>query len=171
MLPIAAASHVRLVLLNRRGYRGCTPLGESETAAQASPELYETFLRKRAKELATFLVKFIELEGIPPISQQGGTGRASGGISLAGWSLGNIQVSAVLAYADTFESGLVGGLSTHLRKVVQYGACVIISGVALAFTSRIQMLHIMWAVFLFHKILGALYGIPISQKQSVQADL
>lgn len=122
LLPLAAASHIRLVLVNRRGYHGSTPLDASETTPEdvnASPKLYKTFLQNRAKDLAAFLVKFIELEEIPPKIES--PGRASGGISLVGWSLGNIPVMSLLGFADTLDSALIHKLETHLRKVIQYG--------------------------------------------------
>ncbi|KAF8574342.1 hypothetical protein K439DRAFT_1642278 [Ramaria rubella] len=130
ILSLARSSHIRLVTPNRRGYAGSTPFSPEETSFLIpGPDVsdasltthYEAFCQKRALELARFLVWFIDTENIPPCSDSAaerGLGRASGGISLMGWSLGNLTTLPLLAFADTFEADLVGKLEGYLRKVV-----------------------------------------------------
>ncbi|HEV7736417.1 MAG TPA: hypothetical protein VGO47_03465, partial [Chlamydiales bacterium] len=139
LLPIAASSHIRLVLLNRRGYAGSTPFSpedvapfaeslESDTGTEPtlsrSPrviaELYTSFLQQRGAEIARFLQKFIEIEKISPTLAAEG-GRAIGGISLMGYSLGNILSMSMLALANTYDPALIKQLEPYLRKVVIYG--------------------------------------------------
>ncbi|KAF8529854.1 Alpha/Beta hydrolase protein [Gautieria morchelliformis] len=137
---IAAASHVRLVTLNRRGYAGSTPFSEAETlpidpstvsistedgTASATTRSnrvlsghYMTFMQQRGAEMARFLVWFIENERIPPRSDCNTESRASGGISLLGWSLGNATTLSMLAFASTFDPGLMKKLEPYLRKVI-----------------------------------------------------
>ncbi|KAF8591065.1 hypothetical protein K439DRAFT_1627154 [Ramaria rubella] len=138
LVPLAKASHIRLVLLNRRGYHGSTPFsneetspidpsafsGEEETASAVSRSErilsahYATFLQQRGAEMARFLSWFIDNEKIPPRSND--AGRASGGISLLGWSLGNVTTLSLLAFASTLDPGLMKKLEGYLRKVVIY---------------------------------------------------
>ena len=139
LLPIAAASHVRLVTLNRRGYSGSTPLTEKETEPDSRlvtsgedvtpstttrsnrviSDHYTTFLQQRSAELARFLAWYIDQEQIP--LRSGNAGRASGGISLLGWSLGSVPTLSMLAFANTLDPGLVKKLEPYLRKVVVFG--------------------------------------------------
>jgi len=138
LLPIAASSHIRLVVVNRRGYAGSTPFKPEDTdpfdpsgpeledetgsAVPRSPrtmaELYTTFLQQRGAEVARFLQKFIEIEKIPPKSEEGG--RAMGGICRLGWSLGNVVTLSMLAFANTYDPALMKQLEPYLRKVVIY---------------------------------------------------
>lgn len=69
--------------------------------------------------MARFLVWFIDNERIPPRSDN--ASRASGGISLLGWSLGNATTLSMLAFANTLDPGLMRKLEPYLRKVVIYG--------------------------------------------------
>ncbi|GJJ12674.1 hypothetical protein Clacol_006918 [Clathrus columnatus] len=125
LLPIATASHIRLILVNRRGYHGSTPLADSDTDTSTLSEsdkldFYTNYLQIRAKELSTFLVKLIENENLPPKVET--PGRASGGINLIGWSLGNVTTLSVLAFANTLDPGMVHKLDEYLRTFVIYDA-------------------------------------------------
>lgn len=134
LTPIASASHIRLVLINRRGYGGSTPLADSETnptftddpenpgvsrSERRKLDFYTAFLQVRAAELARFLVKYIENESIPLKIES--PGRASGGMSLMAWSLGNILPVSLLAFANTLDPALTRKLDAYLRKIVLYG--------------------------------------------------
>ncbi|GJJ12675.1 hypothetical protein Clacol_006919 [Clathrus columnatus] len=125
LLPIATASHIRLILVNRRGYHGSTPLADSDTDTSTLSEsdkldFYTNYLQIRAKELSTFLVKLIENENLPLKVET--PGRASGGINLIGWSLGNVTTLSVLAFANTLDPGMVHKLDEYLRTFVIYDA-------------------------------------------------
>ncbi|GJJ13428.1 hypothetical protein Clacol_007682 [Clathrus columnatus] len=133
LLPIAAASHIRLILVNRRGYQGSTPLSDSDTdppeytveddshnssrsADRRRLDFYTTYLQARAGELARFLVKFIETESIPLKIES--PGRASGGLALMGWSLGNVTTLSLLAFANTLDPSMMNTLDAYLRKFI-----------------------------------------------------
>ncbi|KIJ29430.1 hypothetical protein M422DRAFT_208887 [Sphaerobolus stellatus SS14] len=134
LMPIAKASHIRLILVNRRGYPGSTPFKPEETAgfdaplnkdensAQSPPsslvriQHYTSFLQQRGVEMARFLVKFIDIEKIPVKAE----GRAIGGISLMGWSLGNVISLSMLAYANTYDPVLIKKLEPYLKKIIIY---------------------------------------------------
>ena len=134
LLPLATASHVRLVILNRRGYYGSTPYSKEEIAGIAAAERdeahagttrldckhYLTFMQQRGAEIARFLSWFIDKEKIPPRSND--ESGANGGISLLGWALGNTTTLSLLALANTLDPGLMKKLEKHLRKVVIFGA-------------------------------------------------
>jgi hypothetical protein len=78
-------------------------------------------MQQRGAEIARFLVWFIENQQIPPRSNHNTDGRASGGISLLGWSLGNATTLSMLAFANTYDPGLMKKLEPYLRKVVIFG--------------------------------------------------
>ena len=80
---------------------------------------YATFLQQRGAELARFLAWFIDNEKIPPRSDE--AGRASGGISLLGWSLGNVTTLSTLAFSSTLDPELMKKLEPYLRKVIIFG--------------------------------------------------
>lgn len=109
-------------MLNRRGYHGSTPLSESETnvdLATSRTDFYKNFLQSRAEEVAKFLVKLIEIEGIPVKVET--PGRASGGIALLGWSLGNVFTVSLLALANNFDPAIQTRLQPYLRKLIILG--------------------------------------------------
>ncbi|KIJ52567.1 hypothetical protein M422DRAFT_156437 [Sphaerobolus stellatus SS14] len=134
LIPIATASHIRLLLVNRRGYSGSTPFKTEETAAfdpslinedgnsppssRVIAQHYTSFLQQRGAEIARFLAKFIDTEKIPAKSEE--EGRAVGGISLMGWSLGNVISLSMLAFANTYDPGLMKKLEPYLKKIVIY---------------------------------------------------
>ncbi|GJJ12676.1 hypothetical protein Clacol_006920 [Clathrus columnatus] len=126
LLEIAKASHIRLILLNRRGYHGSTAIPDSEMdyssladdSENSKLDFYTTFLKNRGSELATFLIKLIEKENIPPIVDT--PGRASGGIGIMGWSLGNIITLSLLGLATSLDPVKVRKLDNYLRTVVIY---------------------------------------------------
>jgi hypothetical protein len=139
LLPLATASHLRLVILNRRGYSGSTPYSDEEISAINPAEhdeasggssrtdrrqsgQFSTFMQQRGAEMARFLSWFIDNERIPPRSDDEGV--ISGGISLLGWSLGNTTTLSLLGFANTLDPGLMKKLEGYLRKIVIYGALI-----------------------------------------------
>ncbi|KAH9937696.1 uncharacterized protein B0H18DRAFT_1206488 [Fomitopsis serialis] len=92
LFPFAARCNMRLVALNARDYRGSSSFNDSELAALESPDLQSqrSVVRACGRELAAFLVWFIEHEKLPPLSgsTENGAGRR-GGISVLGWLFGS----------------------------------------------------------------------------------
>ena len=124
MLPLAAQSNARLVLVNRRDYPGSEPYTPEERATlirlatgAPSPESdaeAQAFMRDRVKEFYDFLVDFVKRENIP--RPQGSTG----GLIIAGWSLASAWLTALLAHVGSFKEEDVR-LSEYVRRVILYG--------------------------------------------------
>lgn len=129
MLPLAKESHVRLICPHRRGYSGSTSLDASEIntpPGSDAAEFYRNFLRKRATELAQFLVQLIEIENIHPKVDT--PGKAVGGISVGGWSLGGITASLLFGFGGDIDRTLKRKLEPYLKKVFFYDAIFHING-------------------------------------------
>jgi hypothetical protein len=75
------------------------------------------FLKSRAREIATFMDKFIKEKSIPKASAD----RSQGGVVLAGWSMGNVQGLAVLGLARFLPDELVHSLEPYLKSYIMYG--------------------------------------------------
>ncbi|PIL34449.1 hypothetical protein GSI_03225 [Ganoderma sinense ZZ0214-1] len=140
LIPLAASSgyNTRLVLLNRRDYPGSTPYTDEERAmvAKLTPDDSEDaamlakagvrfgrFLRDRAREVFDFLEDLVRHDHIPPAQHSKNTG----GIVVAGWSLGALWMTSLLAYAPTFPVNDVE-LSAYVRRVVVFDTGNIVMG-------------------------------------------
>ncbi|KAI0704536.1 hypothetical protein C8Q76DRAFT_779013 [Earliella scabrosa] len=109
---------VRFVAVNRREYPGSTPWSEDEFRILQSGTDAEraTFIRDRGVEIATFILRFIEANAIPPTSSDG----KAGGILLLGWSLGCTLALSVLANVDALPPAMQDQLSSYLRSYVMF---------------------------------------------------
>ncbi len=129
LIPLAERYNTRLVLLNRRDYPGSTPYTDEERAmvARLAPESdeatlsqarehFDRFLRDRAREVFDFLEDLVRRDNIPPAQPD----RNAGGIVVAGWSLGALWMTSLLAYAPSFPVNDVE-LSGYVRRVVVFG--------------------------------------------------
>ncbi|TCD60458.1 hypothetical protein EIP91_010052 [Steccherinum ochraceum] len=121
MVPFASKYNVRLLLVNRRDYPGALAFTETELkplkagAAQTSygAESMREYLKGRGRDLHEFLELFIEQERIPKPNG------ARGGIILAGWSMGAMFTTALLAYGSSFPVGKIN-VATYLRCVLNH---------------------------------------------------
>lgn len=127
LLPLAPSHNARVVLVNRRDYPGSAPFTDEERAALATyahappgdPDAVRgtaEFMKARARELHDYLVELVEGGGTTPVRANSKTG----GIVVAGWSLGAVWISALLSHVASFSGGSVR-LSEHVRRVVYYG--------------------------------------------------
>lgn len=116
VMALAANYGLRIVGINRRDYPGSTPFSPSELSVLSggSDDERVGFVRARGLEIATFVDRFIENQGVPPISEDG----KSGGIALLGWSLGNAIVISTISCCDTWPTELQSRLKTHLRALI-----------------------------------------------------
>ncbi|KAH7928984.1 hypothetical protein BV22DRAFT_1030006 [Leucogyrophana mollusca] len=105
-----------------RDYPGSTLYTESELEALAKPELQASALQARAMELAAFIHWFIETEDIPPIAQRPGSDGLTGGLSLVGWSAGNLQTLTLLAHAAKVPEKTRTLLDSYFRSFFIYAA-------------------------------------------------
>lgn len=121
LLPLAAESNARIVLMNRRDYPNSAPYTEEErrlllSAQGSTPEAaagLKEYMKARARELYDFLVKFVTDEDI-----------AVNSLLLAGWSFGSAWMLALLTHAATFPVNDVE-LEKYIRRVILYGSLVL----------------------------------------------
>ncbi|KAK7060435.1 hypothetical protein VNI00_001200 [Paramarasmius palmivorus] len=104
---------LRIVGINRRGYQGSTPFSAAEIAicTNGTDEQKTQFVRDRGVEIATFIDKFIQENGIPQISTDG----KKGGFAILGWSAGASFATAAIASIDSLPSDAQSRLSPNLR--------------------------------------------------------
>ena len=129
LIPLAHQNNTRLILLNRRDYPGSTPYTDEERAmvANLTPdaddealararERLHLFLKDRAREVYDFLEELVRRDDIPPARRDKNTG----GIAVAGWSLGALWATSLLAYAPLFPVNDIE-LAQYVRRVIVLG--------------------------------------------------
>ncbi|KAI0641979.1 hypothetical protein C8Q79DRAFT_265895 [Trametes meyenii] len=136
LIPLANSFKVRVILLNRRDYPGATPYTPQERAVLLSvPEdpptgngeiltvrqKLEKFMRDRAKELYESLQALVSERGLPPASD-------TGGIILAGGSLGSAWMLALLRHVAEFPANTECDLRTYVRRVVLWDPSNLVMG-------------------------------------------
>ena len=119
VLKLAPTSGLRIVAINRRDYPHSSPFSpaELETMATGSDADKATFLSSGGLEIMTFIDEFIQQYDLPPISGDGQTG----GVALAGWSLGNIVNCAAISSAERLSSDVKFRLAKYLRALILQG--------------------------------------------------
>jgi hypothetical protein len=124
LFPYAEIHNLRLVTVNLRDYPGSSPLDSRELANLRSqePETQAMVIREQALEIATFLVRFIEAEGIsPPKRIAPGSDKEVGGISLVAWSQSNAFLLSLLSNISLLDAYTDALLERYLRVVFMYG--------------------------------------------------
>ncbi|KLO13387.1 hypothetical protein SCHPADRAFT_828048 [Schizopora paradoxa] len=117
LFPLAANYNLRIIAVNRRDYVGSSPFSQTELDDLHCDDVdrLKAFMRMRGLEIAAFLVWAIrELE--LPLKDE--TGRP--GLSLIGWSLGNITTMAFLCYAATYPPEVIQTLEKYLGGLYIY---------------------------------------------------
>jgi hypothetical protein len=116
MIPFAAASRVRLVLLNRRDYPGSTPFSTDELAALSSADVAvrRVALRKVGLEYGAFLAWFVSTQNTPALEEHA-DGRREGGIVFVAWSLAHSSAAPLVACPDELPDEQRAILDKHLR--------------------------------------------------------
>lgn len=122
IFPFAHSRNLRLVLVNCRDYPGSTRYSSKELEGFSSSQkaVQAETLRARGIEFAAFIRWFIEIHHVPPISEQPGSNSPSGGISLLGWSSGNLQTIPLLAYATDLPEDTTNLLERYFRHFTIY---------------------------------------------------
>ncbi|KAH9829969.1 uncharacterized protein C8Q71DRAFT_384822 [Rhodofomes roseus] len=113
---IAPPANLRIVAINRRGYRGSTPVSE-ESAKLLTTGTAEEKLRtsdELCKEILYFADAFIQTEGVPPILND----RHGGGIALLGWSAGNSYVTRAIADIANYPPEMQARLAKYVRALI-----------------------------------------------------
>ncbi|KAI0823785.1 hypothetical protein BC628DRAFT_1323902 [Trametes gibbosa] len=131
LMPLGQQFNTRVIVINRRDFPGSDEYTPSEKAhlvhlatTPTSPEITQgvvEFMRARAREVYNFLVDFVKRERIPV--REGSTG----GLIIAGWSLGSSYMTALLANVRLFPEGDIQ-LSKYMRRLVMYDASSICFG-------------------------------------------
>lgn len=120
MLPVASNKGARFVALNRRHYPGSTEYRSGElniVVSGGTEEEKDAELQARGIEIATFIDNFIQINDLPPISED----RKTGGIILLGWSLGSVTAFATIASAGALPSDTRARLGARIRSIIVYG--------------------------------------------------
>ncbi|KAH9896515.1 hypothetical protein C8Q73DRAFT_413163 [Cubamyces lactineus] len=126
LLPFAGTYNARIVLLNRRDYPGSRPYSEDEVALlrpiegdggerETCDNLW-AFMRARALELYDWVATSVNDGKICAFDPTTGTG----GVIVAGWSLGTIWITALLANGDLATSVNGVDLRNIIRRAVLY---------------------------------------------------
>ena len=88
----------------------------NEAALAEARTSFDRFLKDRAREVFDFLEDLVRRDDIPPAQHDIGMG----GIIIAGWSLGALWMTSLLAYAPSFPVNDVE-LSAYVRRVAVFG--------------------------------------------------
>lgn len=116
------------MLVNRRDYPGSAPFTEAELTLlpsqpldadnlAAAKEKLQAFMKAQARELYDFLEILVEGGDVPAADRKNNTG----GIVVAGWSMGAAWMTALLAHAPSFYMGGLN-LAHYMQRVVFFGA-------------------------------------------------
>ncbi|KAI0668265.1 hypothetical protein C8Q78DRAFT_1081648 [Trametes maxima] len=130
LIPLSQQYNTRVILVNRRDYRGARPYDETERALlpSLSPALendpaevasatrkIDAWMTERAREVYNLLAELVVDKRLPLARPQHG----DGGIIVAGWSFGSVWATALLAHVSSFTRADVD-LSSYVRRVVVF---------------------------------------------------
>ncbi|TEB32932.1 hypothetical protein FA13DRAFT_1731453, partial [Coprinellus micaceus] len=118
VIALAPKNGNRIVAISRRDYPGSSPLGQDDIRLMlGSGEDKAQYLEKRGLEYLKFTDAFIQQHSLPaPTISEGNA--TTGGISIAGWSLGNSSGLAAVASISKLESGSRARISRYLRCLI-----------------------------------------------------
>ncbi|TFK73218.1 alpha/beta-hydrolase [Pluteus cervinus] len=114
LIPLAPNKNMRLVLVNRRNYRGSTPYSNTDLENIALGR--KAILEQMALDASGFLNWFLDHHDLPRMSKDG----KSGGICLLGWSMGTATTLAFLGQPDLVGKQTYARLEPYLRRLVNY---------------------------------------------------
>ncbi|ESK89692.1 hypothetical protein Moror_16909 [Moniliophthora roreri MCA 2997] len=111
MQALAPANNLRVVAMDRRGYRGSTPFTEPEMEDFRNGK--RDSVDRLMRVFVAFLVSFIEKEKIPKLQEGGGVG-------VMGWSSGVITALSIFSDPDTMGPETYSMLEEYLKDVILY---------------------------------------------------
>lgn len=122
LLPFASQHQVRLIRVNQRDYPPSSlyTASEIEDFTSTDKDAQAQGLAKRGAEVANLLVHLIDTLKIPPVTIGNG-GKAVGGISVLGWSMGAHLPLALLSNASALPAEVQQQLQRYLRSAILYG--------------------------------------------------
>ncbi|KAJ6579492.1 hypothetical protein DFH09DRAFT_1445551 [Mycena vulgaris] len=110
----AHSNNLRVILWNRRDYRGSTKYTNEEL--EDLREGRKVFQDRLAIQTASFLAHFIKHENTPKLTAD----RRSGGFILMGWSFGNATTLALLSDPAVIPDALYKTVEPYLMSFVLY---------------------------------------------------
>ncbi|KAJ6483805.1 Alpha/Beta hydrolase protein, partial [Mycena vitilis] len=110
LTPFAQPNSLRIISVNRREYPGSSPYSAQELSAFVEGDDAEraSFLEQQGRDLAMFLDGLIDELSIPK----------TGGIALAGWSLGTLFLLSLIASVETLPAAVKERLCDFVHTVV-----------------------------------------------------
>ncbi|KAF9550052.1 alpha/beta-hydrolase [Agrocybe pediades] len=111
LFPLASSRNVRIICINRRGYPGSTPYtnDEDRIITSGTDEERCDFLHRQGADLATFVHRIIQQQDLSK----------EGGITLVGWSMGNIFLLAtIVALVGHVDAEVKSNLLKFIKSVV-----------------------------------------------------
>ena len=113
ILPLAISHSLRVICLSRREYEGSTPYSADElkTIHEGSDAERADFLHNQGILMALFVDRLIQTLSLPK----------SGGVTVAGWSLGNIFTIAMRASIDDLPDITKQRLKAYTRGFIILG--------------------------------------------------
>jgi pimeloyl-ACP methyl ester carboxylesterase len=114
MHEYAHQRNLRLINVNRRGYRGSTKFSDTDLDDFGGGR--QVYHHKLALQLSQFLEHLVLVENIPPPDMN----RKSGGIVFLGWSFGNATSMTLLSDPDAIPRSVYETIEPYLLSVVLY---------------------------------------------------
>ena len=113
ILPLAISHSLRVICLSRREYEGSTPYSADElkTIHEGSDAERTDFLHNQGILMALFVDRLIQTLSLPK----------SGGVTVVGWSLGNIFTIAMRASIDDLPDDTKQRLKAYTRGFIIFG--------------------------------------------------
>ncbi|TBU50255.1 hypothetical protein BD309DRAFT_498107 [Dichomitus squalens] len=107
---------MRFVAISRRDHPGSTPLAPQDLTdlAEHGEEDKQAFLQARGLEIASFVDRFIEQNGLLPISSD----RKTGGIVILGHGIGCVFALSAVASLDTLSASVQQRWGAHMRALL-----------------------------------------------------
>ncbi|EKM50559.1 uncharacterized protein PHACADRAFT_188120 [Phanerochaete carnosa HHB-10118-sp] len=91
---------------------------ESSVLKSGTDEKKAQYLRDRGVEIATFIDKFIQQNGLPPPDEKG----SGGGFAILGWSLRALFALATTANVDVLGDSTRAHFARYMRSLILFGA-------------------------------------------------
>ncbi|KAJ7804532.1 hypothetical protein B0H14DRAFT_2383634, partial [Mycena olivaceomarginata] len=110
----AHTNNLRILIWNRRDYRGSTKYTDEELADLIAGR--KIFQDRLALQTAWFFEHFIKNENTPAL----GPDRKTGGLILMGWSFGNATTLALLSDPSVLPKSLYDTIAPYLMSLVLY---------------------------------------------------
>lgn len=115
---ICCSAGIRFVAISRRGYKGSTPLCDTDKVIllEGTDTQKTDWLKSRGLEISNFMNAFMIREDLPASTPEG-----QGGCVLLGWSLGCSFTLSVITHIDALPIQVQARLASQLRAHILHG--------------------------------------------------